>query len=89
MAKTIGMVKTGCGLVTGVELTGKYEGITLFKGIPFAAPPVGELRWRPPQDPAPWDGVRSCDSYAPICPQPTNGDFSYTKTFGKKISLYH
>ncbi len=74
MANTIGTVKTKYGLVTGVELTGKYEGITLFKGIPYAAPPVGDLRWRAPRDPKPWDGVRSCDSYAPICFQPTNGD---------------
>ena len=34
--KTIGIVKTTCGLVQGVEMTGKYEGITQFRGIPFA-----------------------------------------------------
>ena len=38
--KTIGIVKTTCGLVQGVEMAGKYEGITQFRGIPFAKPPV-------------------------------------------------
>lgn len=70
----IGTVQTKHGAVSGVELTGKYEGITMFKGIPFAAPPVGDLRWKPPVDPHPWSGVRECSSYGPICIQPTNGD---------------
>ena len=71
--KTIGIVKTTCGLVQGVEMTGKYEGITQFRGIPFAKPPVGALRWRPPEDPEPWSGLRCCDSYGPVCVQPTDG----------------
>ena len=41
------------------------EGIAIFKGVPFAAPPVGELRWRAPQPPAKWEGVRKCDTYMP------------------------
>jgi para-nitrobenzyl esterase len=41
-----------------------------FRGIPYAEPPVGSLRWRPPQPPAPWDGVRRADSYGPAAPQP-------------------
>ena len=71
--KTIGIVKTTCGLVQGVEMAGKYEGITQFRGIPFAKPPVGALRWRPPEDPEPWSGLRCCDSYGPVCVQPTDG----------------
>lgn len=71
--ETIGMVRTACGLVQGVEMSGKYEGITMFRGIPFAKPPVGDLRWKPPVDPEPWSGVRVCDSYAPVCVQPTDG----------------
>lgn len=43
--ETIGIVKTTYGLVQGVEMAGKYKGITQFRGIPFAKPPVGELRW--------------------------------------------
>ena len=46
--------------------------VEVFTGIPYAAPPVGELRWREPQDVAPWDGVRVCDHFAPMSMQPTN-----------------
>ena len=40
-----------------------------FLGIPYAAPPVGNLRWRPPQPPASWQGVRQATKYGPACPQ--------------------
>src|ERR1700758_1471000 len=40
-----------------------------FLGIPYAAPPVGNLRWRAPQPPASWSGVRLADTYGPACPQ--------------------
>jgi len=63
---SIGIVNTTLGKAQGVELDGKYEGLTVFKGIPYAAPPIGQLRWRPPQDPEPWDGVRVFDTYGPI-----------------------
>lgn len=56
--------------------------ITSFKGIPFAAPPVGENRWRPPQPAANWEGVRDCYEFAPISMQDTPGlnpDNLYTK----------
>jgi para-nitrobenzyl esterase len=47
-------------------LQGTFEnGLTVYKGIPFAAPPVGELRWRAPQPAAKWDGVRKADKFAP------------------------
>lgn len=72
----IGTVTTRFGAVSGVEFHGDYEGITQFRGIPFAAPPVGDLRWRDPVDPAPWQGVRDCTSYAPVCIQPENGDLA-------------
>jgi len=42
----------------------------VFKGIPFAAAPVGELRWRAPLPPPSWPGVRVADRFSPICPQP-------------------
>jgi len=58
--------------VTGGEVHGVIkDGIVSFKGIPFAAPPVGELRWRAPQPVKPWEGVRVADAYAPGPMQPT------------------
>jgi para-nitrobenzyl esterase len=56
--------------------SGKLQGalnadhsVRLFKGIPFAAPPVGELRWKAPQTPKPWTGVRPADKFGPACLQ--------------------
>jgi para-nitrobenzyl esterase len=46
------------------------EGITTFKGIPYAAPPCGQQRFRPPQPPAPWDGVRDALHFGPTAPTP-------------------
>lgn len=48
--------------------------ITAFKGIPFAAPPVGEFRWRPPQPAKNWQGVRKAYAFAPISMQATPGE---------------
>ena len=47
-------------------------GILVYKGIPYAAPPVGELRWQAPQPVIPWEGVKRCDTFGPIQPQPGN-----------------
>jgi para-nitrobenzyl esterase len=47
------------------------DGVASFKDIPFAAPPVGDLRWRAPQPPAPWSGVRDASDYGPACLQMT------------------
>ena len=44
-------------------------GVRSFKGIPFAAPPIGELRWRAPQSVKPWQGERSADQFGPKCMQ--------------------
>ncbi len=62
-------IKTDSGLVSGVVVTEAGKEVRVYKGIPFAAPPVGDLRWRPPQPVKPWQGVLDCKEYAPICPQ--------------------
>lgn len=57
------------GDVRGVQIDdGRVE---LYAGIPYAKPPVGNLRWREPQDPDAWDGVLDADHFAPMCMQPT------------------
>ena len=58
-------VKTQSGPVKGVD----QDGVTSWLGLPFAAPPVGDLRWRPPQAPAPWQGVRAADHFGAPCMQ--------------------
>jgi para-nitrobenzyl esterase len=51
-------------------LSGASDGaISTFKGIPFAAPPVGPLRWRAPQAASGWQGVRDASAFGPVCPQ--------------------
>ena len=58
-------VQTAQGTVAGAV----DSGISVFKGIPFAAPPVGELRWRPPQEAPAWESARDASRFGPICPQ--------------------
>jgi para-nitrobenzyl esterase len=60
-------VQTESGLVQGAT----EPGLTVFKGIPFAAPPVGDLRWRAPQPAAKWEGVRAATAFGP---DPYQGD---------------
>jgi len=59
------VVKIDTGQLKGTE----QGGVMAFKGIPYAAPPVGNLRWRPAQEPVAWDGVRAADAYGAFCPQ--------------------
>jgi para-nitrobenzyl esterase len=61
------VVQTAEGPVRGFANTGVYE----FKGIPYAAPPTGELRWRPPQPVAHWQDPLDATSFANTCPQVT------------------
>lgn len=48
------------------------DGVWVYRGIPFAAPPVGELRWREPQPVEPWDEILVCEEFGPACPQPAS-----------------
>jgi para-nitrobenzyl esterase len=60
------LVRTDSGLVRGVD----ESKVRVFRGIPYAAPPVGPARWRPPRPVAPWKGVREAREFGPSCPQP-------------------
>ena len=62
------LVETRCGTVEGIE----KEEVLQFRGIPFAASPVGDLRWRPPQPPEPWSGVHPAHAFGPMAPQGAN-----------------
>ena len=67
-------VKTESGLVRGAS--GRDAGITVFKGIPYAAPPVGELRWTEPRAAHPWKGIRNTNHFSDACAQIfPQGDF--------------
>jgi para-nitrobenzyl esterase len=57
------------------DLAGRLVGsVAIYKNIPFATPPVGPLRWKPPQPAAPWAGVRDAGEYGPACPQTINAN---------------
>lgn len=61
--------------VEGGVLTGEAnDRANIFRNIPFAAPPVGKLRWAPPQAPAKWAGARDATKNGPSCPQPMNAN---------------
>ncbi len=59
-------VSVASGILEGFE---QAPGVIAFRGIPFAAPPVGALRWKAPQPPAAWDGVRKATAFGPDCMQ--------------------
>ena len=68
-------VTVSTGMLSGVQVNGVHA----FKGIPYAAPPVGAHRWQPPQPAASWDGVRDASvdgliSWQPLMPPPFGGD---------------
>jgi para-nitrobenzyl esterase len=71
-------VKIDTGLVSGVSA----DGVESFKGIPFAAPPIGALRWRAPQPARSWNGVRAADRFGPMCMQPLK-QYGRTLTAGQ------
>ncbi len=79
-------VKTANGAVEG---TSTSSGIRIFRGIPFAAPPVGELRWKAPQPVKNWEGVRPAVEFGPDCMQrPVFGDMEFRNKGMSEDCLY-
>jgi para-nitrobenzyl esterase len=64
---TVKVEVTG-GTIEGIE----QDGILIYKGIPFAAPPVGELRWKAPAPVQPWSGIKKTDAFCNACMQAAN-----------------
>jgi para-nitrobenzyl esterase len=61
---TENVVRIDSGQLSGIQ--GSNPGVRVFKGIPYAAPPIFDLRWQPPQPPAKWEGVRKADGFGAI-----------------------
>jgi len=62
-------VRIETGRISGEIVDGEVP-VHVFRGVPYATPPVGELRWKPPAPKAPWAGLRACTRFGPACPQP-------------------
>lgn len=75
------LTKANTVSVDGGRITGlAFDKVRIYKGVPFAAPPVGNLRWKPPHPVTAWKGIRACDSYSPECPQvPYPNDSIYSR----------
>jgi len=79
------LVKTESGVVEGVATAS--PGVRVFRGIPFAAPPVGALRWKAPKPVAPWKGVRKVAEFGPRCMQaPIYSDMIFRDKADKPMS---
>src|SRR6267142_3827964 len=80
-------VKTANGIVEGSSA--QSPGIRVFKGVPFASPPVGDLRWQPPQSVKNWKGVRNATQFGPRCMQrPIFGDMGFRSNGMSEDCLY-
>lgn len=75
------VLKIEGGKIQGIPT--KVPGVSVFKGIPYAAPPVGDLRWKSPQPVISWTGVKVADTYGPAAVQPPRqpGSFYYKEFF--------
>ena len=74
-----GVKKTGIVTVSEGDLQGVYNKahtVEIYAGIPYAKPPIGELRWKEPQSPESYGQVLVCDTYGPMAMQNTNGGFA-------------
>lgn len=71
-ASTFEKLRLDSGFISGANT----DGVWSYLGIPYAAPPVGELRWENPRPAQGWDGVRACTAYGPACPQSDDSEIS-------------
>ncbi len=71
------MVRTKYGQIKGLEMKDYIE----YRGVPYAMPPVGDLRWRAPQKMQPWTGVLDAVNYGNICMQENMESAPYSKDF--------
>ena len=71
------IIETKCGRLRGQ----KQDGYVLYRGVPYAEPPVGALRWRPPVKKAPWEGVLEADDWKNVSVQPPNISEMYRREF--------
>lgn len=80
IAQAADTVTLHSGNISG-ELLDADAGVQVFRGIPYAAPPVGDLRWTYPRDVAPWDGVKVCKDFGSVAPQ----NFGLTNLVGDPL----
>ena len=66
MASNSIVVEAPAGMLGGIE----DGGLRVFKGVPYASPPVGDARWKPPAPMLAWKGVRQATAFGPPCTQP-------------------
>ena len=66
----LSLTQTASGPVRGTSAG--VDNVVVFRGLPYAAPPTGDRRWRPPSPPAAWSAVRDATRFGPRCPQPQN-----------------
>ena len=69
VAQTPTPIRVEAGTLQGTS----EDGLTVYRGIPFAAPPVGDLRWRAPQPAAKWEGVRQAAKFGSACTDARSG----------------
>jgi para-nitrobenzyl esterase len=69
-------IKTDTGYISGTLIGDVDNPIKAYRGIPYAVPPVGNLRWKPPRPAAPWDEIRQCAEFSKVCPQSSMSGFA-------------
>jgi para-nitrobenzyl esterase len=74
-------VKIDSGAISGLTV-GASNDVRVYKGIPFAAPPISSLRWKAPQPVKSWTGVRACTEFGASCPQPNLLERIYGQKLG-------